>query len=248
MTSRYTLAMGAATALSAMLFVGPAIELLPTAACAAPPAKPHVSFSEDVLPLLKFKCGACHLPGGEGAEKSGFEVTSYETVMKGTKFGAMIVPGDRGLEQPDAAARLGRLARHPHAARQEAIVDLRSGPHPHLDLRRREEQLRRPAAPDGRGADAARPISSAWARSGGGGRATSSSAARASSGNARSAAARFSRRWASDEVPGISRMLGARASSQASATCIGVAPRRRATSDKTDDCSGVNPPSGKNGT
>ena len=54
-----------------MLFVGPAIEFLPSAACAAPPAKPHVSFSEDVLPLLKFKCSACHLPGGEGYEKSG---------------------------------------------------------------------------------------------------------------------------------------------------------------------------------
>ena len=44
------------------------------------------------------------------------------------------------------------------------------------------------------------------------------------------AAARFSRRWAMDEVPGMRRMFGARRSSQASATCIGVAskpePRR----------------------
>ena len=94
MTSRFTLATGAATALSAVLFVGLAIEFLPAAACAAPPAKPRISFSEDVLPLLKFKCGACHLAGGEGVEKSGFDVTSYDSVMKGTKFGAMIVPGD----------------------------------------------------------------------------------------------------------------------------------------------------------
>jgi len=53
--------------------------------------------------------------------------------------------------------------------------------------------------------------------------------------------------WATDEVPGISRILGA-AQQPGSATCIGVAPSRAATSDKEDDCSGVKPPSGKNGT
>jgi hypothetical protein len=35
MTSRYTLAMGVATALTTMLFVGPAIEFLLVDACAA---------------------------------------------------------------------------------------------------------------------------------------------------------------------------------------------------------------------
>jgi hypothetical protein len=43
-------------------------------------------------------------------------------------------------------------------------------------------------------------------------------------------------------VPGIRRILGARRSSQASATCIGVAPRRAATYDNVDDCSGLKPP------
>ncbi len=125
MTSRFALAMGAATALSAILFVGPAIEFLPSVACAAPPAKPHVSFSEDVLPLLKFKCGAFHLPGGEGAEKSGFEVTSYETVMKGAKFGAMIISGD-----PDASSLMWMLdwgvspdIRMPHGKEQLSTCD-----------------------------------------------------------------------------------------------------------------------------
>ena len=70
----------------------------------------------------------------------------------------------------------------------------------------------------------------------------------ASSGNAQFAAARFSRKWASDEVPGISSTFGDRRSNQASATCIGDAPSRAATSDKVVDCSGVKPPSGKNGT
>jgi Planctomycete cytochrome C len=125
MTSRYTLAMGAATALSAFLFVGPAMEFLPTAAGAAPLAKPHISFSEDVLPLVKFKCGACHLAGGEGAEKSGFEVSSYESVMKGTKFGAMIIAGD-----PDASSLMRLLdwgvspdIRMPHGKKQLSTCD-----------------------------------------------------------------------------------------------------------------------------
>jgi len=125
MTSRNTPAMGAATALSAILFFGLAVECLPTAAGAAPPLKPHVSAAEDVLPLLKFKCGACHLPGGEGAAKSGFEVTSYETLMKGTKFGAMIVPGD-----PDSSSLMRLLdwgvspdIRMPHGKKQLSTCD-----------------------------------------------------------------------------------------------------------------------------
>src|SRR2546427_12350923 len=66
-----------------------------------------------------------------------------------------------------------------------------------------------------------------------------SSAVIASFGNSSPAAATFSRRCATDEVPGIRRMLGARRRSHASATCIGVRPRRSATSDKIDDCSGL---------
>ena len=49
-----------------------------------------------------------------------------------------------------------------------------------------------------------------------------SSSARASAGRASAAPATFSRRCATDEVPGISRMFGERCSSQASATAIGV--------------------------
>ena len=37
-------------------------------------------------------------------------------------------------------------------------------------------------------------------------------------------------------------MFGDRWSSQASATCIGVTPRRFATVERVDDCNGVKPP------
>jgi len=56
---------------------------------------------------------------------------------------------------------------------------------------------------------------------------------------------RFSRRCSTDDVPGISSMLGDRWSSHASATCMGVASSDAATSLSSDDCSGENPPSGK---
>ncbi len=61
-----------------------------------------VSFKNDVAPILKNNCLACHKPGGEGHIKSGLMMStpenpdeiSYENLMKGTKFGPIIVPGD----------------------------------------------------------------------------------------------------------------------------------------------------------
>jgi hypothetical protein len=35
-----------------------------------------------------------HQPGGAGYEKSGLDLTTYEGLMKGTKFGAMVIPRD----------------------------------------------------------------------------------------------------------------------------------------------------------
>ena len=46
----------------------------------------------------------------------------------------------------------------------------------------------------------------------------------------------------------MSRMLGERCSSHASATCSGVAPSLAATSDSVVDCNGEKPPKGKKGT
>lgn len=53
-----------------------------------------VSFSKNVYPLLQKHCVECHLPNGQGHAVSGFSVESYETIMKGTKYGPVIVPGD----------------------------------------------------------------------------------------------------------------------------------------------------------
>jgi hypothetical protein len=57
-------------------------------------AQTQTSFSRDVLPILKDNCASCHQPEGEGYKKSGVDLTNYKGVMKGTKYGAMVVPGN----------------------------------------------------------------------------------------------------------------------------------------------------------
>ena len=54
----------------------------------------EVSYKADVQPILKQYCLECHAEGGKGTEKSGLLMTSYESLMKGTKFGSIVKPGD----------------------------------------------------------------------------------------------------------------------------------------------------------
>jgi len=53
-----------------------------------------VSFAQDVRPILDEHCIECHQPGGEGFAASGFSMESYQTLMKGTNNGPMIIAGD----------------------------------------------------------------------------------------------------------------------------------------------------------
>lgn len=57
-------------------------------------AEPPLSFSRDVMPIFTGRCVSCHQPSGEGFQKSGLDLTTYEGLMKGTKFGPMVVAGD----------------------------------------------------------------------------------------------------------------------------------------------------------
>jgi hypothetical protein len=121
----FALTLGAAAALSAMVLAGAGSKSPLCQAQAAQPPAPRVSFSEDVLPLLKFRCSSCHQPGGEGYEKSGLDLTSYQGVMKGTTFGPMVIPGD-----PEASNLMRLLdwrasaeIRMPHGKKQLSICD-----------------------------------------------------------------------------------------------------------------------------
>ena len=70
-----------------------ALSLLPLAmvACSGEPA---VSFSQDVKPIIDKNCIECHQAGGEGEVASGFDMASYDGLIKGARFGPMIIKGD----------------------------------------------------------------------------------------------------------------------------------------------------------
>ena len=52
------------------------------------------SFAEDIYPIIQIRCLSCHIPGGAGYEASGLDLRTYEGLMKGTRFGPMVVPGN----------------------------------------------------------------------------------------------------------------------------------------------------------
>ena len=57
-------------------------------------AAAQVSFKNDVFPIIEIRCLECHQPNGDGYEASGLDMRTYEGLMKGTKNGPMIKPGN----------------------------------------------------------------------------------------------------------------------------------------------------------
>lgn len=57
-------------------------------------AEEQVSYKLDVQPILQSRCASCHQPGGQGFQASGLDLTSYDGLMRGTKYGPIVVPGD----------------------------------------------------------------------------------------------------------------------------------------------------------
>lgn len=57
---------------------------------------PQVSFASDVYPIIERHCLECHRPeaGQPGFDASGFSMESHAAVMKGTRYGPMVIPGD----------------------------------------------------------------------------------------------------------------------------------------------------------
>jgi uncharacterized membrane protein len=56
--------------------------------------EPAVSFSQDVQPIISKHCSQCHEVGGAGHVTSGYDLTTYSGVMKGTDAGPMVIAGD----------------------------------------------------------------------------------------------------------------------------------------------------------
>jgi len=71
------------------------ITLLPSLVVVGCATRPQVSYQRDVLPIFVDKCIDCHsAPYGEGYTKTGLDLRSYMSLMKGSVYGPVIVPGN----------------------------------------------------------------------------------------------------------------------------------------------------------
>ncbi len=57
-------------------------------------SEPEVSYAADIQPILQRHCMECHIAGGSGYEASGLGMASYQELMNGTRYGAVVLPGD----------------------------------------------------------------------------------------------------------------------------------------------------------
>src|SRR6185369_12175176 len=124
--TRKPLIFAAGAALAVLTVAGVVLTSSEQAYCQAAPksqtttSQTKQSFREDIVPIFKGRCESCHQPGAAGVEKSGLDLTSYAGVMKGTKFGPMVVAGD-----PDSS-NLMRLLDWRVSSRIQARIALRS--------------------------------------------------------------------------------------------------------------------------
>jgi len=76
------------------------------AGCSREASVKEISFNNDISPIFHERCMACHALGAPGCLVSGFSLETYDTLMKGTKFGPMVIPGS------SAESNLLRLVKH----------------------------------------------------------------------------------------------------------------------------------------
>ena len=56
---------------------------------------PRISYQRDVRPIFADKCMDCHIaPDGAGYRKTGLDIKNYQTLMEGSIYGPVIVPGN----------------------------------------------------------------------------------------------------------------------------------------------------------
>lgn len=89
----------------------------------------NVSFKDDVQPILRASCIECHDKSSEGYAASGFSLEDYDSVMKGTKFGAVVVPNSSASSTLYLViAHLTDPAIHMPPHHQEALAEGRGIP------------------------------------------------------------------------------------------------------------------------
>ena len=101
-----------------MTLMGSALLALLAFPALGAPMKGEVSYKKDVVPILHDYCLSCHQPGGKGYEKSGLDMRTYDSLMKGTFLDQDAVrderrPGqgqDRGPEKVGGPRRQKQLS------------------------------------------------------------------------------------------------------------------------------------------
>lgn len=86
----------------------------------------NVSYSKGVQPILAKNCSTCHAPGKPGFEASGLDTTTYQSLMQGGKFGALIKPGDAFTSALNmlVEGRAHRSIRMPHGKDKLAAEEI----------------------------------------------------------------------------------------------------------------------------
>jgi len=81
----------------------------------------HATFKDEIQPILEKHCLECHVPGQEGYEKSGLDIRTYESLMKGTEYGPIIVPGDAFSSNMMVLieGRANAMLKMPHGGRKD---------------------------------------------------------------------------------------------------------------------------------
>ena len=88
--------------------------------------QPVIGFQNDISPILHKKCQQCHAPpNGTGYVRTGLNMESYDTLMKGSIFGTVIIAGDskRSVINKLAEGRAGELMRMPHGDAKQLTVE-----------------------------------------------------------------------------------------------------------------------------
>jgi hypothetical protein len=100
------------------------------AGCAA---RQTISYHQDVYPVLKTNCLACHSPpDGKGYLKTRLSMESYRSLMQGTRYGPVIIPGDSRKSifnmlvegRADASLRMPHQREAPLTAQEIEILRL----------------------------------------------------------------------------------------------------------------------------
>lgn len=93
--------------------------------CAGCQTHPQISFRKDVYPIFEENCVDCHTPPrGKGYRKTGLNMENYDSIMTGTVYGPVIVPGDskRSILNMLVEGRADTSMRMPHSE-DEPLTD-----------------------------------------------------------------------------------------------------------------------------